>query len=98
MAKKETVDATIINSPMFPCFWEAVLLIAAFWGADLLEAGLLGGLHFCEATLLGSCAFGANGCANMARVHQMIALDVGSTMLVFWEANMVVGTSYGLWM
>ncbi len=37
----ETIDTTInLNSPMFPRFWEAVLSIAAFWEAGLLEAGL----------------------------------------------------------
>ncbi len=42
MAKKETTDATInLNSPMFPCFRKAVLLIAVFWEAALSEAALL---------------------------------------------------------
>ncbi len=55
----ETIDATInLNSPMFPCFRKAVLSIAVFWEAALLEAGLLGGCtfarqHFWEAVLLG---------------------------------------------
>ena len=45
----ETIDATIkLNSPMFPCFWEAVLSIAAFQEAALLEAALSG---FWEAVL-----------------------------------------------
>ena len=45
----ETKDATIkLNSPMFPCFWEAMLSIAAFQEAALLGAALSG---FWEAAL-----------------------------------------------
>ena len=57
----KTIDATIIFiSPMFPCFWEAALSIAAFQEAALLEAALSG---FWEAVLsmavlLEGCVFG----------------------------------------
>ena len=57
----KTIDATIkLKSPMFPCFVEAVLSIAAFQEAALLEAALLGfqeaGLSM--AVLLEGCVFG----------------------------------------
>ena len=49
----ETIDTTInLNSPMFPHFWKAALLIAAFQ-----EAVLLGGCAFDGIAYNGS-AFG----------------------------------------